>query len=131
MSGRVIAGVILAMLLFAWWRSGSGTDLVPWRTDLASAKEEASRTGKPLLVYFTASWCPPCKEMKRTTLSDEKIVAAMSGVVPIKVDVDSHPVIVQEFMIDSIPTMVLVPAGRRESRKIGYLSVEEIAAWLR
>ena len=36
-----------------------------WSDDLETARAQARREDKPLLVYFTADWCGYCREAKR------------------------------------------------------------------
>ena len=40
---------------------------------LEAAKAESLRTGKPVLVKFTASWCKNCHAMEKTTLRDPEV----------------------------------------------------------
>src|SRR3954469_14400082 len=71
-------------------RLRAGKDIIPWRTDLAAAESESRQTGKPVLAYFTAEWCPPCQEMARTTWSDNHVERALREFVPVKIDIDAH-----------------------------------------
>jgi thiol:disulfide interchange protein len=40
---------------------------------LEAAKKESLRSGKPILIRFTASWCKNCHAMERTTLQDDEV----------------------------------------------------------
>lgn len=51
---------------------------------------EASRTGKPVVMLFHASWCGSCKRY-RAVWKDPGVVAASRSFVMILVDVDKHP----------------------------------------
>lgn len=51
---RTIAAV-LGMLLWASALAGGGGKIA-WGTDYAAGLKEARKEGKPLMLYFTATW---------------------------------------------------------------------------
>lgn len=44
----------------------------PWTFDYDAARQDAKKSGKPILVYFTRSYspCPPCTSFEKSVLSD-------------------------------------------------------------
>lgn len=77
--------------------------------------------GKKIL-YFTASWCPPCKAIAPVFESLSKKYPALNFV---KIDVDNLPETAQDFGIRSVPTFVFVNGQKQVSqvRKIFLLFV--------
>lgn len=58
--------------------------------DLENAKRISVDSGKPILIYFTAVWCGPCKYMEKYIFSDEKVILeSRYQVIPLKMDVDT------------------------------------------
>ncbi len=59
---------------------------IAWR-DIASGIPEATRTGRPVIMLFQATWCPSCRQY-RQVFKDPRIVEASKSFVMILVDVD-------------------------------------------
>ena len=103
-----------------------------WSTDFKAATAEASRTGKPMLVDFDASWCGWCQEMRRTTWSDPQVRKALEGYVPVRIDVDQNPELASRYHVSGIPCVAVINAsGDTIKRNDGYLPPEPFLAWLR
>jgi thiol:disulfide interchange protein len=62
---------------------------IEWR-EVGPGIREASRTGKPVVMLFHASWCSSCKRY-RSVWKDPGVVAASKSFVMILVDVDKDP----------------------------------------
>jgi thiol:disulfide interchange protein len=108
-------------------------EVVPWRTDYAAAAEEARRTGKPMMAYFTANWCGPCQSLKHTTWADKAVEAALRDYVPVKIDVDRNGELAARHRVGSIPAFVVLDAAgeRLNSMEAGALPPEAFIPWLR
>ena len=64
----------------------------------------------PVLVYFTAPWCGPCKQYGPLL---EKVVAAAKGKVRLaRVDIDKNPQLAQQFRIQSVPMVYVFLQGQ-------------------
>ena len=130
----VFVGVVVAgMVGFEVWRKGSEpVETIPWRKTLAEAKREAAASHKPVLAYFTATWCGPCQQLKRQTWTDAKVQAALAErFVPVKIDVDEHRDLAQEFEVTGIPRLqVIQPDGTLGASRVGFIAPDELLGWL-
>ena len=64
------------------------------------------------VIYFGAEWCGPCKSIK------PQLQAAN---LPIRyVDVDQSPQMAGDYLVRTIPTVVLVLDGKVSKRIIGH-----------
>lgn len=80
------------------------------------------------LLYFSASWCGPCKSMS-------PIVEGVSGMMrdrfnTIKVDIDSLPTYAAEYGIRSVPTLMLVKDDEIIDQRVGGLPPQQLMQWL-
>jgi thiol-disulfide isomerase/thioredoxin len=60
-------------------------------TDYKTAFKRAQQDDKPLLVLVTATWCPPCRLMKQTTIPQMIEENRFQSVHFATVDVDKNP----------------------------------------
>jgi thiol:disulfide interchange protein len=126
----VLAGVAAVVVAS---RATRPKELVPWRHDLSAATSEARQAGKPMFIYFTASWCGPCQEMRRTTWSDADVERALQAYVPVKIDVDEHPDLARRYRVEAFPTFMVQAAGEDAPPKKsteGAMMPEEFIRWL-
>ena len=111
-----------------------GKDLIPWRTDLDSARQEAIAAKKPLFIEISANWCPDCQEMRSQTWTKANVAQAMNAFIPVQIDYDAHPDLVKQFDAKAIPAIYIVDP---ESEKIvkqsrgEALSPDELLAWVK
>ncbi len=123
----VALGLVFAAWVVLWgWRSFAGaTDAVPWRQDAEAALTDSTR---PVLLHFTADWCPPCQQMKANVYSDEAFAAWLdANVVPVKVDLTApgaaEQALATRFQVQHIPTLVLLGSdGIVLTRISGYIA---------
>jgi thiol-disulfide isomerase/thioredoxin len=66
---------------------------------------------KHALVYFTATWCGPCKVIA-PAVARLALALATQGLCVIKVDVDKCPDAAAEFDVRGVPTFVSLRGGR-------------------
>lgn len=85
--------------------------------------DEIKNSQKPVLMIFSASWCPTCRMqapvMNRlaTDIDDVKIAA---------VNIDNEKQLVKEFEITAIPTIVYINDEEITKLEPGYKKKEEL-----
>ncbi len=133
----ILALTVLAVLVPFLFINSNGVDIITWRTDLDAAFTEAKAANKPLLLNFTADWCPPCKAMKRMVFSQAEVKESVeTRFIPLRVDMtdrnEATKKLSERFQIDPIPTYLIMTAdGEERARTIGGMSAADFLAWLK
>jgi thioredoxin-like negative regulator of GroEL len=96
---------------------------VSWRTDYNKARQEASSKGVPMFIDIGTENCFWCKQLDTRTFKDPAIIALLNErFVPLKVDAERLPFLVQALRIQSYPTLVLSnPEGKIVDFQEGFL----------
>lgn len=96
---------------------------------------EARRSGQPLVLYFEADWCVPCKEMHAKTFRSPAVVEAAAGFRLFRVDLtepDTHRDRVRKsFRVIGAPTVVLFgPDGKERAHRFGFIPADDFVEML-
>jgi thioredoxin 1 len=89
-----------------------------------SASFQAAIGQNLVLVDFWAEWCGPCKALAPVL---EEVAKEMGDTASIlKVNVENHPTVAQNYGIRAIPTMIIFKNGKVVNTLVGNLSKGEI-----
>lgn len=130
MAGGLLAGVAglapaapsLPSAQVAWVPAATDADV-----DRAFAKARAEN--KPVLLYWGASWCPPCNQLKATFFNRQDFAAQARHLVAVHVDGDRPGAqkLGTRFKVRGYPTVILMsPQGAEITRLPGEADAPQI-----
>ena len=90
----------------------------------AEFQQEVIESSMPVLVDFTAEWCPPCKML--SPIVDEIANQYEGKLRVVTVDADENQTIIQQYNILGLPTLVLFKNGEVVERITGFKPKDKI-----
>ncbi|QPF75497.1 thioredoxin family protein [Roseateles sp. DAIF2] len=142
MKTSVIAGALLAGLLLGQSAAAAPTQPQPqgiaWiaarsDADIERALAQAGKQNKPVLLYWGASWCPPCNQLKATLFKRQDFITQTRAVVPVNLDGDLPGAqrLGARFKVRGYPTLILLnPAGEEITRLPGEVDGAQVVELL-
>ena len=94
----------------------------------AQFEAEALVKDQPVLLYFWAPWCGPCRLVAPSV---QAVAAAQGdGLKVLKIEVDPNPQTVQKFKVEGVPALVVLRNGEVLDRIEGAITKPRIEAFL-
>lgn len=94
---------------------------IDWRKgDVDDAFAEARESGKPVLLYWGAVWCPPCNKLKATLFKQADFIALTKKYIPVYLDGDLPGAQAwgERFGVRGYPTLVVLSPDRQEITRL-------------
>lgn len=89
---------------------------------------EVLNTTQPVLVYFWASWCGPCRLM--SPVADWAAETYGDRLKIVKMEVDPNPETVARYQVQGVPFLVLLKQGEVLASTEGAMSKQKLEAFL-
>lgn len=91
---------------------------------VSKALDQAKKGGKTVMIDYFATWCGPCKQMKKEAFTDQSVADVLQDTLFVSVDVDDpgeNAKYMEEHEPDALPTVVFLDSGGKEiGRVVGY-----------
>ena len=101
--------------------------------DVPAAFARAKAEKKPLFLYWGATWCPPCNQVKATIFNQQRFIDRTRQFIPVYVDGDSPGAqkLASQFKVRGYPSMILFkPDGTEITRLPGEVDADRYLSTL-
>ncbi|MDF1815027.1 MAG: thioredoxin family protein [Verrucomicrobiales bacterium] len=126
---RSFLAVGVALLsLYATGMTTRSASALEFSHDFAEASAAAQRSNKPLIVIFSASWCPPCQKMKKSVYPSRQVQPYHDSFVWAYLDADQskNKPLMQKYGVSGIPHISFIsPAGGLVGHFSGAVSPQQ------
>ena len=137
-----IAAVVLVLLVWAGayaLRGGGEKHVLPgWQDGMAAGQAAAADADRPMIVLFTAGWCPPCQSLKKDVLTKVEVIDTLqANFVPVQIDLtdqssaNPNTKVAMRYGVSGIPSIIaMTPGGEPIEAYTGRHTVEGFNNWL-
>lgn len=136
MTGAIIAVVAaLALATVIGWlltrRSGALRATDPGTADNVDTSDLGLSRDGPTVVHFSATWCSPCKQVRRIVDQVCSDFGDRGDVAHVEIDMDDNPSAAKRLSVLSLPTTFIFDAdGRQRYRTAGVPKADDLRSAL-
>lgn len=101
------------------------------KTDHQNTKsvDSSAPPSSPLkLLWFSAQWCGPCKQMAPTYRAIQERYGKLIDIE--KIDVDQRPELATDYQIRGVPSLIMTSSDGVIARQVGALPLKELSVWV-
>lgn len=87
-------------------------------------KAKLAEGGKPQMLFFTAEWSEPCRQMQGVV--EQLAMDCYDAADFYLVDLDDQPLIAADFKIANVPALIVCRGGQVQERIVGVRAYPDL-----
>ncbi len=124
--GALALAAVLGWLLTR--RAGEIRATAPGTADNVDTSDLGLSHDGPTVVHFSATWCSPCKQVRRVV---DQVCDDLGNVAHVEIDMDDNPGAAKRLSVLSLPTTFIFDAdGRQRYRTAGVPKADDLRSAL-
>ncbi len=92
--------------------------------------DAAIAAGKPVVLDFSAIWCPNCKVLDRKVFTKPETVAAAEGLTMLKIDFDHEPGLARKYDVFGPPVLVFIGKDGKVRKNLSFAGMKTLDEFL-
>ncbi|WP_397447541.1 thioredoxin family protein [Polaribacter sp. R77954] len=125
---------LVVSLGYAWYSFYTPSNDISWIDNIESAQKLAVKSDKNTMIFFTGTWCSPCKIMKREVFADNEVKKAIdTNVISVEINIDDpkSEKLVKQCNISATPTTIFMnPQGKVMDYAVGKVGKSKLLEML-
>ena len=93
-----------------------------FKTDYKEAVKVSTALEQDLILIFTASWCGPCKNLKKDLTKYSDLFKDTTICI---IDIDKDPNLAGKYGVNKVPYSIFYSKGKEIKRVTGYSSMDK------
>tara|TARA_B100002019_G_scaffold280219_1_gene282917 strand:- start:702 stop:1061 length:360 start_codon:yes stop_codon:yes gene_type:complete len=93
-----------------------------FKTDYKEAVKVSTALEQDLILIFTASWCGPCKNLKKDLTKYSDLFKDTTICI---IDIDKDPNLAGKYGVNKVPYSIFYSKGKEIKRVTGYSTIDK------
>jgi thioredoxin-related protein len=120
--------VLVSVSLFA---GRAGAEATGWSNDFTNTLKTARENHRPILVEFSAPWCPYCKTMETKVFPEKNVAEALNQFERVTVNIDNNAELAAQHSVRGIPAFVIMDSdGEEVTKSSGFMEAQPFVQFL-